>query len=78
MQIWNTYRNRALAYWLQNNGIKIIPNVRWGNERTFDFAFEGLPTGGTYAVGTNGCIQNKEDRYHFKKGECFKKDYKVI
>lgn len=68
MQIWNTYRNRALAYWLQNNGINIVPNVRWGDERTYEFAFEGLWQGGTFAVGTNGCIQNKQDRYYFKKG----------
>ena len=29
MQMWNTYRNRALSVWLQNNGIEIIPNVRF-------------------------------------------------
>ena len=68
MQMWNTYRNRVLAYWLQHNGISIVPNVRWGDERTYGFAFEGLETGGTYAVCTNGCIQGKEDRYYFKKG----------
>jgi len=28
MQIWNTYRNRAIAYWLQNNGVNIVPNIR--------------------------------------------------
>lgn len=68
MQIWNTYRNRAIGYWLQNNGIKIITNVRWGDERTYNFAFEGLSKGGTYAVCSNGCIQNKTDRYYFIKG----------
>ena len=68
MQVWNTYRNRALGYWLQNNGISIITNVRWGDERTYEFAFEGLRQGGTYAVGSNGGIQNKTDRYYFKKG----------
>ena len=30
MQIWNTYRNRAIGYWLQSNGVPIVPNVRWG------------------------------------------------
>lgn len=68
MQIWNTYRNRAIGYWLQNNGIDIVTNVRWGDERTYAFAFEGLPKGGTYAVCTNGCIQGKLDRYYFQKG----------
>ncbi len=68
MQMWNTYRNRALAFWLQNNGVNIVPNVRWGDERTYDFAFEGFAQGGTYAVCTNGCIRDKLDRYYFKKG----------
>lgn len=45
-----------------------MPNVRWGDERTYDFAFEGLSEGGTYAVSTNGCIRDKLDRYYFKKG----------
>jgi len=68
MQVWNTYRNRAIGYWLQNNGVPIITNVRWGDERTYHFAFEGLEKGGTYAVGSNGGIQNKTDRYYFIKG----------
>lgn len=68
MQIWNTYRNRALAFWLQSEGVPIIPNVRWGDERTYAFAFEGLPKGGTVAVSTNGLLRNKLDREYFKQG----------
>ncbi len=68
MQKWNTYRNRAIGYWLQSNNINIIPNIRWGDERTYDFAFEGIELGGTIAISTNGCIQNKTDRYYFIKG----------
>ena len=68
MQIWNTYRNRAVGYWLQANGVDIVTNVRWGDERTYGFAFEGLEKGGTYAVCSNGCIQGKTDRHYFVKG----------
>lgn len=68
MQIWNTYRNRALAFWMQNNGIDVIPNVVWGVENTYDFCFDGIPIGGTVAISTNGCIRDKVDRYYFKKG----------
>jgi len=68
MQMWNTYRNRAFAYWLQNNGVNIIPNISWGDERTYDFAFEGIAQGGTVAVSTNGCIKDPVDRYYFKQG----------
>lgn len=68
LQIWNTYRNRALSYWMQANGIKIVPNVRWGDERTYSFAFEGIPIHSSVAISTNGCIQDKLDRYYFRKG----------
>lgn len=68
MQIWNTYRNRAIGYWLQSQGINIIPNVRWGDERTYEFAFEGLHKGGTVAVSTYGCIKNRTDRRYFQNG----------
>jgi len=68
MQQWNTYRSRALAIWLQNNGVELIPNVRFNNERTYDFCFDGIEKFKTVAVGTHGCIKNKIDKDYFKKG----------
>lgn len=68
VQMWNTYRGRVLAVWLQNNGIEIIPNVRFGDERTFSFCFDGIEKNKTVAVGTHGCIKRKEDKIFFKIG----------
>ena len=68
MQQWNTYRGRAIAVWLQNNGIEIIPNVRFNDERTFDFCFDGIEKNKTVAVGTHGCLKTKEDRLYFQTG----------
>lgn len=68
MQLWNTYRNRAIAFWLQREGLSIIPNVRWSDERTYAFAFEGLAEGGTVAVSTNGMLRNKMNRAYFAAG----------
>lgn len=68
MQIWNTYRARALATWLQSNGIEIIPNVRFGDERTYSFCFDGIEKFKTVAVGTHGCIKKKDDKMFFKAG----------
>jgi len=68
VQIWNTYRGRAIASWLQRKGIDVVPNVRWSDERSYAFAFEGLPTEGSVAVSTHGCIGNGLDRHYFKKG----------
>ena len=68
MQMWNTYKGRAIAAWLQDNGIEVIPNVRWNDERTFDFCFDGIERNSTVSIGTHGCIWNKADRTYFKNG----------
>lgn len=67
-QIWNTYCNRVLAYWLQSNGVDIISNIRWGDERSYYFAFEGIEKGGTVAIGSLGMIKDKDNKYYFEKG----------
>ena len=68
MQVWNTYRGRALAHWLQENGVEIIPNIRWGDERTFETACLGVESGKTIAVGTHGCIKTVEGKRMFIEG----------
>lgn len=65
MQYWNLYRNRALAYYWQNEGIDVIPLLQCGDPRTYDYAFEGLPIGGTYAVMNNGLMIEREDRFYW-------------
>ncbi len=68
MQQWNTYRNRAIGSWLQQNGIKVIPNVRFGDKRTYAFCCLGIEKGSVIAVGTHGTIKNKVDRIIFAEG----------
>ncbi len=67
-QLWNTYRNRALASWFQRNGIEVIPNVRWGSGKSYTFCFEGIEPGKTVAIGTHGCIKKSQDKLDFKRG----------
>lgn len=68
MQIWNTYRGRALAAWLQRNGVEIIPNIRFNDERTYEFCFDGIEKFKTVALGTHGCIKRRIDKDYFKDG----------
>lgn len=67
-QIWNIYRNRALSHYFQENNVKVIPNIQWGDESTYKYCFDGIPIGGTVAVSTNGAIGDSLERYIFKKG----------
>ena len=68
MQQWNTYRGKALGHWWQEEGLSIIPNVRAGDERTYDFCCSGVPKRSVIAVGSYGAIKVKKDREYFKRG----------
>ena len=62
MQIWNVYRSRAVGYYLTTKGYNVIPNVRWTDEESYDFAFAGLYKGQIVAVGTLGCSKKTIDK----------------
>jgi hypothetical protein len=67
-QVWNIYRSRWLgAYW-QSNGVEVIPTACWGTQDTFDFCFEGIPSGATVAVSAIGIRSNEIDQALFRAG----------
>ena len=68
LQQANTYMNRAVAFFLQKNGIPVIPNIRWSDESSFDYCFLGVPRGYIVAISTHGCIREKWQRDVFKLG----------
>lgn len=68
MQLWNIYRSRAIGCWLQSNGSEVIPNLRYGDSRSYEICCNGISEGGTFAVGTHGTIKSTEDRRIFIEG----------
>ena len=68
VQRHQTYLNRAFGFWLQKNGVSIIPNVRYGDERTYSFCFDGVPQNSVISIGTYGSMKRKEDIYYLIKG----------
>ncbi len=67
-QIHSIYLNRVFDFYLQHNGISVIPNVSWGDFRSFEFCFDGIEQGSTVAVSSYGCIKNRQNREHFLNG----------
>ncbi|MBQ8708582.1 MAG: DUF4417 domain-containing protein [Succinivibrionaceae bacterium] len=65
MQIWNIYRSRAIGHWLQLNGVKVIPNIRYGDRRTFKICCYGIEKHCVIAVGSHGNMRNIVDREFF-------------
>lgn len=68
MQIWNIFRSRSIGAWLQHQGVKVIPNVRFGDERTFECCCAGIPRHSVVSIGTLGCLKEKTYRAVFEKG----------
>ena len=68
MQYYNIYRSRAIGNFLQSNGIKVIVNIRYGDERTYECACFGAPHKSIIAIGTNGTVKNVIDRNYLDDG----------
>lgn len=68
MQYWNIYRSRAIAHWLQENGVAVIPNIRFGDERTYKLSCAGITKHGVIAVGSHGCMKLVIERAYFQRG----------
>lgn len=71
LSIYSVYKSRWLgAYW-ESLGIKVIPDICWGKEDTYDFCFEGIPKNSVVCIGGqySGPSETKrEAEYYFNKG----------
>jgi len=74
-QIVNKYRNQTIGYYMQSKGIYTIPNVRWGDERTYitkmfpeKLAFLGVEKHSIVSIGSYGVVKNRQEKLHFKTG----------
>ena len=68
LQKWNHYRNQLLGAWWQSQGLYVIPSASWSDERSFDWAFEGMPEKSTVAISTVGCVKSGELYGYFMAG----------
>lgn len=68
MNIYNKYRNHALAWYLHMNDIKIIPSVPIADKDSYDWCFDGLPKNSILSVCTNGRVRSKAARIEFCEG----------
>lgn len=75
VQIVGIYLNRAIGAFLQSKGLNVIPNIRWGDERTYTstflgekVAFAGVEKYSVVSIGTYGQIKSKESKRYFREG----------
>ena len=65
LQLFSTFKNRWVGAYLQEQGISVIPTVRWGDLTSFNFCFDGIEKGSIVAVSTIGI---KKEKSHFMLG----------
>lgn len=75
VQLSSIYLNRAVGYYLKKQGIYVVPNIRWGDERTFTtemfrdkVAFLGVDKHSEVSIGTYGQVQTAESKRIFREG----------
>ena len=66
-KIWNTWRSRLLGQMMQDYGITTIPIVYWSDERSYEWAFDGLPEHSTLSINDFNRV-NKESRELWDRG----------
>lgn len=67
-RIWNCTRNRAMAYYMQQQGFSVIPVASWCDESDFSWCFDGLPQNSSIAISTNGCMSSPYGRQMLLRG----------
>lgn len=67
VQMYNVYRNRWLGRFWQEFGVKVIPTITWGDERSYDFVFSGVEKGSPVAISVVS-LRRVGMKEHFLKG----------
>lgn len=66
LQQWNCFRGRLIGSLYERLGGACIPNVRPTDARSLAYAFDGLPSEATIAMGTSGNLGHADDRAVFE------------
>ncbi len=65
---YHVYLSRAITFFLQKNGFKVIPLIRWSDKRSYRFAFQGIHQQSTVCVSIYGGQNDEEVRKIFYDG----------
>lgn len=67
-QLYNVFRNRLIGQYMQREGIKVIPSVAWGDQKSFSFCFDGIEAGSVVSVSSIGVIGDKKRMKFWRAG----------
>ena len=68
VQIANTYRSHAIAFYMQEHSVPVLPSMSWSSTQSYEFCFDGHSKGGAVIVSTIGTLKNEKARMYFRRG----------
>jgi len=73
VMVYRTYCVRYVARYWQEMGLKVIPDINWADERSYDFCFDGIPKDSPVAsiqcrTTNTGSPQFAESKKYFLRG----------
>lgn len=68
MQLSNIFRSRMVGRWLQDEGIDVIVNIRYGDKRTYKTSCLGVCKHSSIAIGTYGSMKDSANRKILEDG----------
>lgn len=64
----HAWLNRALAAWLQNQGVRIIQNITWSLKDSYHYSLQGRAKNTIVAVNCTGIIGHDFSKYIWREG----------
>lgn len=68
LNVYNKYRNHAIGYYLQKNGITVIPSVGIPDINGYELCFSGYKKHSVLSISTIGRMKSKSSRDEFREG----------
>lgn len=68
LRFHNNCQNKAMAQYLQRQGVSIIANVTWSLPDSYEYCFAGIPKGTTIAINSNGVNASTDSKYLWYRG----------
>lgn len=75
LQLWSIYRSRWCSRYWQEAGLKVIPSLNWSDERSYEWAFAGLPIGAEVVSCQCRTTSGELGQEFFMKGLCTAIEY---
>lgn len=64
----HAYLNRAMAAYLQKQGVNIVPNITWVGRDSYEYSIDGRPTNSIVAVNCTGILAHDMSKYIWREG----------